>query len=95
MRENYKRSASERVGILACAVVRVKKVDVFESCEIARVAYLGQITNIRSGRVQKLYKERSREDKDITMSNWAREKSCRIKIARNRTGSIFRPNNEY
>ena len=29
------------------------------------------------------------------MRDWAREKGCRLIIARNRTGSIFRPNNKY
>ena len=29
------------------------------------------------------------------MRNWAREKGCCLGITWNRTGSIFRPNNEY
>ena len=29
------------------------------------------------------------------MCEWARECGCRLGIARNRTGSIFRPNNKY
>ena len=48
--ENYKRSAPERAGMLVCAIRRTKKVAVSESREIASVAYLGQITNIGSGR---------------------------------------------
>ena len=53
-RENYKRSALGRVGILARVIGRAKKVAVSESCEIARVAYLGQITTIGSDYAQKL-----------------------------------------
>ena len=44
--ENYKRSAPGRAGILACAIGRANEVTVSELREIARVAYLGQITNI-------------------------------------------------
>ena len=54
MRENYNRSALGRVGILAFVIRRAKKVAVSESCEIARVDYLGQITNIGSSHVRKL-----------------------------------------
>ena len=39
-----------RAGILACAIARSKKVAVSELYEIARVTFLGQITNIGSGR---------------------------------------------
>ena len=83
MRENYKRRAFERTWILACPIGHAKKVAVAESCEIARVAYLGQIINIGSGRAQKLPKGRSREDRDISMRDWACEKvvvpeSCEI-----------------
>ena len=53
-RENYKGSSPWRAGILASSIARVKKVAVSESLEIARVAYVGQITNIGSGRAQKL-----------------------------------------
>ena len=48
--ENYKRSVPERAGILAHAIPHEKRVAVSELREIARVAYLGQITNIGSGR---------------------------------------------
>ena len=68
---------------------------VSESQEVVRVAYLGQITNIGSGRVRKLLKDRSREGRDISMHNCAREKGSRHKITRNPKGSIFMPNNEY
>ena len=53
-RENYKTSAPGTAGILACAISYLQKVVVLESCEIARVEYLGHKTNIRSGRVRKL-----------------------------------------
>ena len=53
-RVNYKRSAPARVGILACSIGRAKEVAVSESHEIARVAYLGQITSIGRSRAQKL-----------------------------------------
>ena len=33
--------------------------------------------------------------RDITVRDWVREKGCRLKTARNRTGSVFRPNNDY
>ena len=72
-----------------------KKVAVLESREIAQVAYLGQITNIESGRAQKLSKECSREGREISVRDWAREKGCRLRIVRNRVCSIFRGNNEY
>ena len=52
--ENYKRSAPERVGILACARSYRKKVAVSDSREIARIAYLGKITNIGSSHTRKL-----------------------------------------
>ena len=39
--------------ILACAIAQAKNVASSESREIARVAYLGQITNIGSGRTRK------------------------------------------
>ena len=41
-------------GIFACTIARAKEVVVSELREIARVAYLGQITNIGSGRAGKL-----------------------------------------
>ena len=50
VRENYKRSAPERAGILACAIARAKNFTISKLHEIAQVAYLGQITNIGSGR---------------------------------------------
>ena len=65
--ENSKRSTLRRFGILACAIGHAKKVAVSESREIAPVAYLGQITNIGSGRVGKLCKKRSREGRDISV----------------------------
>ena len=63
--ENYKRSAPERAKILACAIAPAKKVVVSESREIAWVAYLAQITIIRSSRARKLWKERSWNGQDI------------------------------
>ena len=42
-----------RARILACAIARANKVDVSELCEIAWVAYLGQITNIRRAKIIK------------------------------------------
>ena len=48
--ENDKNNASGRAGVLAWAIARANKVAVSESLEIAHVAYLGQITIIRSGR---------------------------------------------
>ena len=50
-RENYERSASGRIEILACAISYLKKVVVLKSREIAWVAYLGKITNIGNGHV--------------------------------------------
>ena len=73
----------------------MKNVGILESREIARVAYLGQITNIGTGCVQKLLKELSQECRDIGVRDCVREKGCCLRVARNRTGSIFRPNNEY
>ena len=52
--ENYDRSALVRAEILVRAIGRTKKIAVSESREIARVAYLGEITNIESSRAQKL-----------------------------------------
>ena len=43
-----------RAGILACVIVCAKKVIISESHDIARVAYLGQITIFESDRVRKL-----------------------------------------
>ena len=91
MHENYKKSAPGRTGILACVIGRTKKVAASESREIALVAYFGQITIIRSGRTQKLKQERSQEGRDISV----RGKGCHLRIAQNRTCTIFRPNNEY
>ena len=53
-RENFKWSALGRARILAYAIGRAKKVAISESDGIVRVAYLGQIMNIGSGRVRKL-----------------------------------------
>ena len=53
-RANYKKSAPERARILACAISYSKKVTDWESHEIARVAYFGQITNIGNSRARKL-----------------------------------------
>ena len=58
-RENYKRSAPARVGILACAIGLAKEVIVSESRDIARVADLVHIKNIGSGLARKLKTERS------------------------------------
>ena len=49
MHENDKSSTPGRAGILARAMGCAKNVAISESREIARVAYLGQITNIGSG----------------------------------------------
>ena len=95
MCKNYKRSAPERARILACAIGRLKRVVILESRVIARVAYLGQITNTGGGRAGKLQKERSHEDRDISVHDWARENGCHLRITRNCTGSIFRLNNKY
>ena len=94
-RENYKRSALGRVGILVFVIGRSKKVAVSELRVIARVACLVQITNIGNGRARILKKGRFRQGCDISMCDWEREKGCRLGIARNRTSSIFMPNNEY
>ena len=93
--ENYKRSTLEWAGILACTIRHMKKVIVSELREIARVAYLGQITNIGSGRARKLLIERTREARENSVHDWAHEKGCCLKITRNRIGSIFMPSNEY
>ena len=55
-RENFKRSAIGRARILACTIERSKKDAAAESRGIARVAYLGQIMNIGSGRAKKIIK---------------------------------------
>ena len=65
-------------GILACVNGRVKEVAVSETHEIARVAYLGQVTNIGSGRARKLLKERSREGHVITVRDLASEKDYHL-----------------
>ena len=54
MCEKYKRSAPGRDVILAWAIALAKMVAVSESCKIARVAYLGQISIIKGGRARKL-----------------------------------------
>ena len=41
-------------GVLACTNERVNEIVVTESREIARVAYLDQITSVGSGRARKL-----------------------------------------
>ena len=68
-RENFKRSAPRLSRILASKIGCAKKVAVSESREIVRVAYLGQITNIGSGRGGKLEKELSREGRGISVRN--------------------------
>ena len=55
-RENFKRSTSGRTEILVCAISNSKNVAILESCGIAWVAYLGQISIIESGRTRKNYK---------------------------------------
>ena len=45
-RENYERSDPSRARKIVCAISYSNKVAISESPEIARVAYLGQITNI-------------------------------------------------
>ena len=52
--EHYKRSAPEGGGILACTIGHAKKDAISKSREIARIAYLDLIKNIRSGSAQKL-----------------------------------------
>ena len=52
-RENYRRSAPRRAGILACAIGPAKKIAVSESREISWIASLGQITIIGSGCARK------------------------------------------
>ena len=94
-RENYEGIVPERARIIWCAVARAKKVVLLESREIALVASLGQIMNIGSSHARKLQKERSREGRDISMHDKLLEKGCRLRVALNRTGSIFTPNNEY
>ena len=93
--ENYKRSSLETAGILASAIGCAKKLAVSESRESARGAYFGKITNIGSGRTRKLKKKRSQEGRDISVHDGAHENYCPLRIARNRLGSIFRPNNNY
>ena len=95
MRENYKKSAPWRARILACAIARTKMDAVSESREMALIALIGQIMNIGSGRARKFQMERSRDGLKISMRDKLLEKGCSIKITRDRTGSIFRPNNEY
>ena len=46
---------------------RAKKVAVTELREIARVSYVGQITNMGSGRTRKLYKVRFWVGRDISV----------------------------
>ena len=94
-RENYKWSALERAEILALAIAREQKVAVSESREIARIVYLGQITNIGSSRAQKLLMKHSRGCRDISVHDKLLEKGWRLRIAQNCKGSIFRSNNEY
>ena len=50
-RENINGALSGGDGIIACGYGRANEVADSESREIARVAYLGRITNIGSGRV--------------------------------------------
>ena len=59
----------------------VEMVAVSELHEIAWLAYLGQIMNIGSSRARKLEK--------------LLENGCNLRITRNCTGRIFRPNNKY
>ena len=80
--ENYKSSAPGRARILACAIGHAKMVAASESCEIAQTAFLGQITSFESGCARNFLKERSREGRDIRVRDWAREKGCRLEIAR-------------
>ena len=61
---------------------RAKEVAVLESCKIARVAYLGQKTNIRSGHARKLQKDLFREGRDISVHDKLLEKGCRLRITR-------------
>ena len=43
---------------------------------------LSKIRNIGSGRARKLLKEHSREERDISVRDWAREKGFHLGIAR-------------
>ena len=74
--KNYLKKGTGWAGILASAIARAKKVIVSNSWEIARVAYFGQITIIRSGRTRKLYKECCREVRDISVHDKLLEKGC-------------------
>ena len=66
--------------ILACEIARTKKVTVSESREIIRIAYLGQILIIGSGRMRKLSKEHSLEGRDIGVCDKLIVKGCRLRI---------------
>ena len=74
MHENYKRRAPKSSVILACTIVRVKKLAVSESREIVQVAYLGKLTIIRSDRARKLLNERSKAGRDISVHDKLLEK---------------------
>ena len=73
----------------------LEKVAASKSHEITQIAHLGQIANIGVGRARKLLKVHSREGRDISVRDWALENCCPLRIGRIRTGSIFRPNNDF
>ena len=92
MRENSKRTALRRNDKLMSTSAHAKVVAVSELPEIAPVASIGQINNIGCDHMSKFKKEGSREQRQ----NNKRERACKIglslRLARNRTSSIFRPN---
>ena len=50
---------------------------------------------IESGRARKIIKGSLREGRHINVHDELLKKGCCLRIALNRTGSIFNPNNEY
>ena len=81
-RENYKWSAPTRIGILAWATVRAKKVVISVSCEIARVAILGQITMVA--------RENFRMSAPVRAGIFACAKSYSKKVALSKSREITR-----
>ena len=93
--ENFERSDPRGAEIFAVVIGRAKNVVLSEPCEIAQVAYFGQITNVGSGRARKLQKDRSRDGWDFSVHDCACEKGRRLRIEQNCTGPVFRPINDY
>ena len=69
-----------------------EKVAVLELREIAPIVSLGQINNIVSDRPRKFKKVCPQEQSQINERECTREKCWSLRIARNRTSSIIRPN---